>query len=66
MFKGNNKNTKMTSMMSFWCFYCSLRTYFTPFFSVSIVDFEQVNVSWERINFLSGSITNQGKYQKIQ
>ena len=28
----------MTSMTSFWCF--------TPFFSVSVVDFEQVNVNW--------------------
>ena len=25
----------------------TLRTYFTPFSSVSIGDFEQVNVSWE-------------------
>ena len=33
MFKVNNKNTRMTSM--------------TRFFSVSIVDFEQVNVSWD-------------------
>ena len=31
---------------SFWCFYCYLWTYLTPFSSVSIVDFEQVNVSW--------------------
>ena len=31
MFKVNNKNT---------------RTYFTPFSSVSIVDFEQLNISW--------------------
>ena len=35
MFKVNNKNTKTTSL-----------TYFTPFFSVSDDDFEQVNVSW--------------------
>ena len=33
-------------MTSFWCFYCFLWTYFTPFPSVSIVHFEQVNVSW--------------------
>ena len=31
-------------MTSFWCFYCQLRLYFTP--SVSIVDFEQVNICW--------------------
>ena len=35
MFKVNNKNTRMTSL-----------TYFTTFSSVSVVDFEQVNVSW--------------------
>ena len=33
MFKVNNKNTRMTPM--------------TPFSNVSIVDFEQVNVSWD-------------------
>ena len=33
-------------MTSLWCFYCSLSTYFTPFSSVSIIDFEQVNVRW--------------------
>ena len=33
MFKVNNKNTRKTSL--------------TPFSSVSIVDFEQVNVSWD-------------------
>ena len=47
MFKGNNKNIRTTSMMSFWCFYWKLWTYFTPFSSVSIVEFEQVNVNWE-------------------
>ena len=36
MFKVNNKNTRTTSM-----------TYFTSFPSVAIVDFEQINVSWE-------------------
>ena len=35
MFKVNNKNTRKTSVK-----------YFTPFSSVSVVDFEQVNVSW--------------------
>ena len=29
------------------CFYYLLWTYFTPFSSGSIVDFEQVNVSWD-------------------
>ena len=46
MLKVNNKNSRMTSMTSFWCFYCGISTYFTPFSTVLIVDFEQVNVSW--------------------
>ena len=45
MFKVNSKNTWTTST-SFWCFYCKFWTYFTFFSTVSIVDFEQVNVSW--------------------
>ena len=36
MFKVNNKNTRMTPMTSM---------YFKPFSLVSIVDFEQINVS---------------------
>ena len=39
MFKVNNKNIRRTSMTT------SLTAYFTPFFNVSIIDFEQVNVS---------------------
>ena len=42
MFKVNNKNTRTTSLTSFWRFYYLLWTYFTPFTSVSINDFEQV------------------------
>ena len=45
MFKINNKNNRMTST-SFWCFYCYRWTNFTPFYGVSIVDSEQVNLSW--------------------
>ena len=44
-FKVNNKNTKTTSLTSFWYFYCQLWTYFTAFFSISLVEFEHVNVS---------------------
>ena len=36
LFKVNNRNTRKR---------CEI--YFTPFSSVSIIDFEQVNVSWE-------------------
>ena len=35
------------SMMLFCCLYKQLLTYFTPFSSVSIVDFEQVNICWK-------------------
>ena len=49
MFKINNKNTRTTSLRLFWCFYCKLKTHFTPFSSVFIVDFEQVNVNWDAI-----------------
>ena len=46
MFKVNNKDTGTTLLSSFWCLYCQLGTYFTPFFSVSIVNFDQVNAGW--------------------
>ena len=41
IFKVNNKNIRTATITS------KLWTYFTPFSSVSVVDFEQVNVSWE-------------------
>ena len=41
MLKVNNKDTKTASSLSPWCFYCLLWNYFTPCFSVSVVDFEQ-------------------------
>ena len=43
----------MISLTSFCCFYHWLWTYFTPFSSVSIVDFKQVNVSWE-VHWIQG------------
>ena len=51
MFKIKNKNTRATSMTSSGAFIVNLTpltylTYLTPFSSVSIVDFEQVNASW--------------------
>ena len=42
----------MTSLMSRWC------SYFTTFFSVSIVEFEQVNVSWVH-SFLEQKMTSE-------
>ena len=45
---------KTRPMASFWCLYCYLWTYFTPFSSVSIVGFEQVNICWAMIYKTSG------------
>ena len=36
----------------FCCFSCYLLTYFTPFSSVSISNFEQVNASWEHEEYI--------------
>ena len=46
MFKVNYKETRITFMTPFWYFYCKFSTDFTFFFSVSIVNFEQVNAFW--------------------
>ena len=35
-------------ILVFLCFYCWFRTYFTPLFSVFIVETETVNVRWGR------------------
>ena len=40
MFKVHNKNTRTG------VFTVNFKTYFIPFYSVFIVNFEQVNVSW--------------------
>ena len=47
LFKVNYRDTRTASLTSFWCLYCKLWTYFTPFSSVSNVDFEQANVCWD-------------------
>ena len=46
MFKVDSKNTRITLLTS-WCFYYQLWLYFAPSSSVSVVNFEQVNVNWE-------------------
>ena len=56
LFKVKNRNTRkmckicsklaIKAMTSFWCFYCKLWTYFTLFSSVSVVNFEYVNIRW--------------------
>ena len=57
MFKVNNENIRTTSMTSFWYFQCSGVS--VGFFSsVSFLDFEQLNVSWEPIQ----SICNTGQF----
>ena len=65
--KVNNKDPRMISVTSFCCHHYQLRTYFTPFFRFSIVNFEQVNfagvhIYWTNSNFLLDNIaysTNQ-------
>ena len=77
MFKVYNKNIRTTSMTSFCCFYYYLYTHFTPFSSVSFVDFESVNDSWvdhgnnlnvttEQINMILNyhKRTRSGGYEK--
>ena len=46
MFKVKNKNTRTTPLALFWCLYCYLSTCFTPFSSVSIVNFEHEIAGW--------------------
>ena len=46
MFKVNYKKTRTTSWRRSGVLFSR---YFTPFFSVSIVDFEQVTVSWDKL-----------------
>ena len=46
MFKVNNKSTK-TKLRKWWG--SRVLSFFTPFFSVSNDDFEEVNVNWEVI-----------------
>ena len=65
MFKVNNKDIRTTSVISFWCLY------FTLFYSFSIFDFEQVNVSFiiskVLTQFLLTSVKkfSRGKYNQV-
>ena len=47
MFKVNNENTRRRHWSRFGVFNVNFKHNFTPFSSVSIVDFERVIVSWE-------------------
>ena len=51
MFKVNNKDTILVSLLLF--------TYFAPCSTVSFVNFEQVNASWELIHSNLLSIRNE-------
>ena len=46
MLKVNNKDTRYQISDIFWYLYCWLWTYFTPYLSVSIVNFEHVIAGW--------------------
>ena len=48
MLKVSNKNTRTTFRTSFCCLYCLLWRYLVPFSTLSIDNFEQVNVCWDR------------------
>ena len=43
LFKVNNRDTRKRCGI---CSELTIKTYFTPFASISVVEFEQVNVSW--------------------
>ena len=53
MFKVKSRNTKT------WCLYCLLLTYFTPCCDVSIVNFKQVNVGKDGMEFKNESDINR-------
>ena len=44
MFKVLNKDVRATSLTSFCWIYCQLCTYSTPYSSVYVINFKQVNV----------------------
>ena len=49
------KTPERRKMVSIWCLYCYC--YFTPFSSVSVVNFEQVNSDWVA-NIIITGLTN--------
>ena len=49
MFRVNIKDTKTPAMMLYLFFYGSLKTLFTTFSNISIVDFVHVFVNFERV-----------------
>ena len=55
MFKVNNKDTRAAPLMLYWCLFCELWAYLISSSSVSIANFEQVNVSWANYCFKPSS-----------
>ena len=49
MFKVTNKNIRTKSMIFFFCLSCYFKLFHT-FFSVSVIEFEQVNLCWSAKN----------------
>ena len=56
LFKGNNKDTRTKSVTLFLCLYCKSLNLFIHCSSISIVDIEQVNISW--VNTVSKLVTS--------
>ena len=52
LLKVNNRNTRLR------CEICSELTNFTPYSSVSIVNFEHVNADWNRATYITQLVTN--------
>ena len=64
MFKVNNKNTRTTPIASSRRLYCYLWTYFTPCFSVSIVNSEHVIADSDRRNYMLATNSKQSGYSR--
>ena len=60
-----NDTTKISKPMnSLWCFYCKIWTYFTPFSSVSIFDFEHMLAWIIQVFIWSESVRNDAFLEK--
>ena len=57
LFKVNNRNTRKKSEICSGVFIVNFETYLTSFSSVSIVEFEQVNVSWKCLMLTNNTTT---------
>ena len=78
MFKVNNRNTRTRcetcsmltlqtpkrQLASLWCLYCWLWTYFTPWSSISIVNFEHESAGWVRSTSVQNIATSMASIVK--